>query len=224
VLLWNRTLSDESSTATLHRKVIKDNGSDVRGGSSQATDGAAGKASMYESRRDVDRTRVITEGTVALRQPGRATALSERESAMLERAFVGEMSRGGMRFVDRALVMRVTAASQHRAGGEQQLIETDAMLKFADVMLEVLLVEDRDAPAGYAFDVRAKDLRQGMSVASLYSRALPYARPMGQGAWRAGAEGYEFRQPPPPPPPTMADIGQALARDLMVELTGNWRR
>lgn len=224
VLMWNRALSDESSTATVQRTVKRDTGNIKGGSSTQTTTGPAGNATVREGNRDHDRTQVETSGTMQLREPVRKTGLSEREATMLERAFVTAMGRGGVRFVDRALVMRTTAASQHRAGGDQQLIETDALLKHGDLVMEVLLVEDRDSPLGYGFDVRAKDMRQGIAVATLYSRAVPYRAPPGPGHWQAGAQGYEFRQPAPPAPPTIVEIGDALARDVMSELGSALRR
>jgi hypothetical protein len=224
VLMWNRPFSDESATATVHRKVTRDTATAKTGGSTQTTTGSAGSASMSETTRDHDRTRVETAGTVAMRETARRTALPEREFTMLERAFVSAMARGSMRFIDRALVMRTTAAAQHRGGGDQQLIETDALLKHGDLIMEVLLVEDRDAPLGYAFDVRTKDLRQGLSISTLYSHALPHRPPQGTGSWQPGAQGYEFRQPPQPPPPSIVEIGDALARDVMIELGAAWRK
>ena len=224
VLLWNRTLSDDSAEQTLAKTVIRDMGTVKRGGSSETTSGSAGKATISESTQDHDRTRTITSGTQRLREGPRRTALSERDAILLERAFVSEMSRGGMRFVDRSVAMRTTAASQHRGGGDHQLIETDALLKHGDMLMEVVLVEDPEAPARYGFDVRVKDVRRGTTVASVYSRGVPVQPPQGSGAWVAGANGYEFKLPPAPPLPGPAQVGTTVARDVMQELQGALRR
>lgn len=218
VLLWNRTLSDQAATATVQRNVVRDTRRANENSSTQSTQGPAGSATLNEGERNFDRTRVETRGSVALVAPDRKTGLSEREMAMIERSFVSEMNRAGVRFVDRALAMRTTAAREHRAGGDQQLIETDALLKLADMMMEVLLVEDRNATVGYAFDVRVKNIKAGTDVATSYSEAVPAPHRTGQGSWRAGPNGYEFAPPPAPPPPTAPDVGRALARDVMYEL------
>ena len=137
---------------------------------------------------------------------------------MLRRVFVDEMNRGGVQFVDRALAMRTTAAKVHRAGGDAKLIEMDALLAHADILLEVLMIEDKSTPAGYGFDVRAKDLKRAVEITSVYSRALPPVPEQRPGGWTAGKDGYEFRKPPAPPPPTAPEIGGALARDVMFTL------
>lgn len=218
VLLWNRLLSDQAATASVQRNVVRDARRSNENSSAQTTQGPAGAATLNESDRSIERTRIETRGTVALIEAARKTGLSEREMAMIERSFVSEMNRAGVRFVDRALAMRTTAAREHRAGGDQQLIEIDALLKLADMMMEVVLVEDRNATVGYAFDVRVKNIKVGMDVASNYSHAIPAPHPTRPGGWRAGPHGYEFAQPPAPPPPTASDVGRALARDVMYEL------
>lgn len=222
VLLWNRELTDQTSTATMQRLEIQDTASGRGGGSSQTTAGFAGSASTYERSGASNRSLVASAGTVVLAAPARATALSEREAAMLEQAFLSAMGRGGMRFIDRALVMRTTAASQHRGGGDQQLIETDALMKHGDMIMEVLLVDDKEAPLGYAFNVRLKDLHQGFAASTVYSRAIPTPRAQPAGHWQAGADGYEYR--PNVPQLKIADIGEALARDVMAGLEPAFRR
>ena len=222
VLLWNRELSDQASTATMQRLEIHDTANGRGGGSSQTTAGLAGSASTYDHSGGSNRSLVASAGTVALTAPARSTALSERETAMLEQAFLSAMGRGGMRFIDRALVMRTTAATQHRGGGDPQLIETDALMKNGDMIMEVLLVDDKDAPLGYAFDIRLKDLHQGVAVSTLYSRAIPAPRAQPAGQWQAGTNGYEYR--PTVPQLKIADIGEALARDVMAGLEPAFRR
>jgi hypothetical protein len=223
ILLWNRSVSDQAATASTQQRVLRDSGNVKKGGSSETTTGPAGSASLSESTRQHDRTIVETTGTIQSSDGPRPSRLPEREATMLERAFVNEMGRGGLRFTDRALAMRTTAASQHRGGGDPQLIETDALLKHGDLIMEVLLVEDRDSPLGYAFDVRTKEVRTGVALSTVYSRAIPWPKAAAAATWQAGANGYELRSPPPAPL-TIPEIGQALARDVMVELRAAWRK
>ena len=210
VLMWNRDLSDQSATQTMSRTETRN---------ANRSNGASGGG---QSSNASDNTWVHTSGTVKTGDPARSTRLAERDAAMLERAFVAAMGRAGMRFVDRNVVMRTTAASQHRGGGDQQLIETDALVKHGEMILEVLLVEDSDAPLGYAFDVRAKDLKGGYNIVSVYSRAVPQQAAAAAGRWQAGTDGYEYKQ-------TAAvtgvnDIADALAKDVMREMSAALRR
>jgi hypothetical protein len=128
------------------------------------------------------------------------------------------MNRGGVFFVDRAVVMRTTAATLHRAGGDPRLIETDALMKSGDLLLEILLVEDRDAPAGYGFDVQAKSLKDGLSLVSMYTQAFPPAPPQQEGRWTGTENGYEYKNPTAPRAPSPPQVGAALARDVMTSL------
>jgi len=210
VLMWNRDLSDQSATQTMSRTETRN------------TNRGNGASGAGQSSNASDNTWVQTSGTVKAGDTPRTHRLAERDAAMLERAFVAAMGRAGMRFVDRNVVIRTTAASQHRGGGDQQLIETDALVKHGEMILEVLLVEDRDAPLGYGFDVRAKDLKGGFNIVSLYSRAVPQQGAPAAGRWQAGADGYEYKQ-------TVAavgvnDIADALAKDVMREMGAALRR
>lgn len=220
VLLWNRTLSDRTQTVVQDKTVTRHSGRSSDSSSENTTEGPTGSSVLREGDNSFDGTKTVTKGQVAIEEPKRAIPLAERHAIALERAFVSEMARAGLSFVDRAVIMRTMAASQHRAGADALLVEIDAMLKHADLLMEVLWIEDKDAPAGHGFDVRVKHLRTGSEVTSLYSRGMPLPKPKRPGAWGAGAHGYEFRLPPPPAPSSPTDVGEAVARDVMESLGG----
>lgn len=221
VLMWNRALTDHAYARVLDEEVTRETGQRASSASERLTQGQSETAKLNEGDSSDQRVKTVTRGRLTVEGPQRQSKLAERHAVVLQRAFMAEMNRGGMRFVDRALAIRNTAAAGQRQGADAQMLEIDALRAQADLLLEVLLVEDADAPAGYGFDVRAKDIRRGEELTTLYSRAIPMARSSGAGAWVPGAAGYEFRQPPAPPPPGPADIGAALARDLMLSLGGN---
>lgn len=220
LLMWNRTLDDQSATAVIQRDVIRDTWKQTQDASSRKTQGPAESANISESARDSDRTLSRTQGTVSLGAALRQTTLSERETRMIESAFQSALQRAGVQFIDRALAMRTTAATVHRAGADQQLIETDALLRLADLMMEVLLVPDPQAAVGYAFDVRVRDVQRGAGIANIYSLAIPPSNPQPPANWRAGPQGYELVSGAAPASPTALDIGQALAAEVMTGLTG----
>ena len=217
-MLWNRTLSDRTALISEERQVLRDTRTSSNSSTEKSTSGVAGDVRLKEADGRSDRTRVQTRVTAPIAEPGRRIGLEERHALMVERAFMAEMNRAGVRFVDRSLAMRSTAAAQHRSGGDAQLIEMDALLKFADLLLEVVWIEDREAPSGYAFDVRTKDLQSGQELTSVYTRGIPVRRAQPAGAWVAGKAGYEFALPPPPPEPTPADVGTAASHDVMRSL------
>jgi hypothetical protein len=198
LLMWNRELDDATQERSVDRLVIRD-----------SVQGAAGRTDSFQ------RETVVTAGRQVLKNAPRRTTLTEAQATMVQRAFSDAMGRGGVQFVDRTLALRTTAATRHRSGGDTQLIETDALLAQSDLLMEVLLVADDQAPLGYAFDVRVKQVRSGAEGLSLYVRAAVPPPPAAPGRWVAGRDGYEFQLPPPAPPPTPQEAGVALAREVM---------
>lgn len=219
MLLWNRTISDQTQTATEQRQTVTESGRRARSALDKTTAGAGESAKLAEEDSSDERKRTTVSGTYASDDAAAKGAAPPSAAAlMLQRAFMAAMQRGGVRFVDRTLALRTTAATTHRGGGDRQLIETDALLKHAELVMEVLPVADKQAPAGHAFDVRTRRVVDGRELVSVYTRAVPELPAQLPGAWVAGKDGYEFRTPPAPPPPTPVQLGQALARDVMLAL------
>ena len=220
VLLWNRTISDQSQLGMMEKKVTRETGTSGSNRSEKSTIGDADSMTVTDEDRKFDRTKTQTKMNVANAEPTRRIGLGERHAVMVERAFVAEMNRAGVSFVDRALAMRATAASKHRAGGDQHLIETDAIYGFADLVMEVVWIEDKDAPAGYAFDVKTKSLKTGQEVSSVYTRGIGWRPPRREGGWVAGKDGYEYQNAPPVAGPGLDDVGAAISHDVMRTLGG----
>jgi hypothetical protein len=219
VLMWNRELGDKSQSTIVDKETTRETGSSSSNGLDKTTQGPTGSATMKDASNSFDRTKSVSSSRAPEAEAARTNALSERNAAMLQRVFVDEMNRGGVQFVDRALAIRLTAATQHRTGGDPKLIETDALLARADLLIEVLMIEDKDAPCGYGFDVRAKDFKRGVEIASVYSRAMPPPAPVQPGNWVAGASDYVFKTPTAAAAsPNAAQVGSALARDVMFTL------
>ena len=218
VLFWNRELADTARSTVIDRTTVRDTGHDSANALDKTTQGPAGSATMKESDASADHTRTTTRSSAPEAEALRANRLAPRDAAMLMRAFVQEMNRGGVHFVDRSLAIRRTAALQDAGQADPRSIETDALLAHADLMMEVLMVEDRDTPSGYAFDMRTRDLKRGVEIASVYSKAVPPPPPQRAGHWTAGDGDYVFAQPPAPPPPGVDQVGTALARDVMFAL------
>lgn len=220
VLMWNREFSDKTQTELVEKQVTRETGKASDSSMDKTTQGAGESAVLQESDQSYDRSKSVSTSSIAV-EDVRTVALAERHAAMLQRGFVAEMGRGGVRFIDRALVMRKTASTQHRSGGDPKLIETDALLRHGDLLMEVVLIEDKDTPAGYGFDVRVKDLQRGQDVSSLYSRAIPVMPALQPSTWVPGESGYELRPRAAPLAPSAAEVGAALGRDVMVVLGGN---
>lgn len=218
LLFWNQSLSEAIASATMSQEIVRQSSASSRNALDKSTAGPAGTAKISDSDNKDDSTRVTTRTSGYVGEPHPKAALSERNAAALEETFVSEMRRGGVRFVDKALAVRTTAAKRHRGGADPRLVETDALLADADLLMEIVFVADKDAPMGYAFDVRVKDVKAGTQIASTITRASPPRIPGTPAGWTTGENGYEHHAAGPPPKPGVTDVGQALARDVMSSL------
>jgi len=218
LLFWNQALSEAIVSPTASSEVVRQSSASSRNAMDKSTAGPAGTARINDSESKDDSTKTTTRTSGYVEESRRQAALSERNAVMLQQTFVEEMRRGGVRFVDKALAVRTTAAKRHRDGSDPKLVETDALLANADLLMEVLFVADKDAPVGYAFDVRVKDLKAGTEIASTVTRAIPPMRPGSPPGWTTGESGYERRPAGAPPKPGVGDVGKALAHDVMVSL------
>jgi len=199
VLYWNDELTDQASAT---RADVAESRFDARAGVSDFSETAR---SVYA--RDV------------LVRERRTSAFTPRDAALVVQAFTAEFSRAGVHFVDRSLIIRSTAVRKHRTGADPQLIESDALAQHADLLMEVVQVPDVNAALGYAFDIRVKNLKRSMQIASAYSLGVPPQEVLPT-QWVATEQGYELQQVGERPVAgSAADVGKAVAHDAMAGLS-----
>ena len=214
VVLWNRPFDDRIASVHETSRTTTESTSSTAGSLSTSAHGVTGSAELsgYGS---ASRTHRVESQTSGYQEHPRTRSVSERNAALLEQAFMSELRRSGARLVDRALLVRRTAAQSHRGGADPRLVETDALLKHAEWLLEVQLIPDAAAPLGHAFMAQLKDLRTSREVMSVYSRAVPPPAINEAGRWIATEQGYAYQQPRLAALGA-ADYGAALAREVML--------
>lgn len=143
-------------------------------------------------------------------------SLSERDLAQIDSAFRNELLAASVRILDRATTIRFMEAQHDRTGVDPKLIEADAVLGKADILLQVLLVPDADSPLDTGFNVSALRVKTGAEIASLYTRALPNLS-AAPGHYVATESGFLWEQPPAPTPDA-GEIGIKLADEAMEKL------
>lgn len=143
-------------------------------------------------------------------------ALSDRDLAELDSAFRDELLAANVSLLDRATTIRFMEAERDRTGVDPKLIETDAVLGKAEVLLQVLLVRDDDSPLGTGFKVSVARVSSGVDIASLYTTALPNLPPP-PGRYVATDSGFVWQQEYPPIPDAQ-QIGTELADRVMEKL------
>jgi hypothetical protein len=143
-------------------------------------------------------------------------SLSESDLAQLDSAFRNELLAANVRILDRATTIRFMEAQRDRTGVDPKLIEADAVLGRADILLQVLLVPDADSPLDTGFNVSAVRVKTGAEIASLYTLALPNLS-AAPGHYIATDSGFVWEQPPTPTPDA-GEIGIKLADEVMEKL------
>jgi hypothetical protein len=201
IVFWNREFSDE--VASRYTDVVRghsESRSGVSGGESYRTDDLA-----------------VSAGTERGDDSRRESDFTERADWKLESAFLSGLAGNGVALVDRNTVMR-KAGRGAALMPNQQSIETDALVGFADILIEVLQTSDDAAPLGTSFRISVKRIRDGRLISQFVSDGQV---PMGRRPFVAGPNGYE-RAAPVPPSPSM--VARKLADETLGALASGLSR
>ena len=212
VLFWNVAFDDNTESDRQNIDTTRRTTSDQGTGLDKETAGPAGNATLHES--DDKKTDMIEHVTsVRTIDPAKLTSgLSSRNAAELELAFRQSLQNAGVRLLSRAASIRLTQAASDRHGVDPKLIEADAAIGKADLLLEILMVPDAGAPLGAGFTATLTDLKTAEEISSIYTQAQPDLVRY-PSHYVVTATGFEKRQIQPKA--TAADIGVALAHAVM---------
>ena len=215
VIFWNREFTDDVETQT--EDYVRYNQRTTGAGSaSRDSYRTYGGASVYaEAESEQNVTGEIRSGRQSVTDGRRATIISRADDFEVEQAFSGMMSSGGARLIDRVSIMRTTGAAKGGGSNVQQL-ETEAVLGKAEIIVEVVQVEDERSPDGFAFRVIARDVRNARVLTSFSSSGRP---PVGYLPYVAGPKGFVRATPRDPGP---GDIGRQLAAETMDRLSNGF--
>ena len=145
-------------------------------------DAQTGKAGETSTERDRGELTVSLE---TRRDGARPWPLSEAAGFRFQTGFLGPLIESGAAVVDRAAVMRLTAAQRgFRAVGDRQLVETTALMEHADLLIQIAFSPSDDSPAGALFHVSVVDVETGRVAASFFADAVEKKR------WAAAPGGY----------------------------------
>jgi hypothetical protein len=215
LLFWNVGFDDATETNRQAVDTTKRTSTDSGTGLDKKTDGPAGSATLHESDDKKSETieRVTSSRVVdPAKQPN---GLSARNAVELETAFRDQLQSAGVRLMNRSASIRLTQAAKDRERIDPKLIEADAVLAKADLLLEVVMVPDQSTPLGAGFKVTMTDIKSGAEVFSIYTAARPEL-PQMPSYYVVTDSGFEKRQPYVQA--TVVDVGIALARQVMRSL------
>lgn len=211
---WNRTLTDRLSAWVADKRLVLTGQfagmTDRPGG-----DGAGKVAASAE--------RTLSEQRLE-RDSARGGAPSEPWGWEFENGFLDPLMRAGTQVVDRAAIVRLTAAKTTGTGvgtvgmPDPQTIEIRALQGYADVLVEVLVSPAPRAPGGYLINATAKNVTNGILMAHVNSQ--PTA---GGGTTReyvATSRGFQQIERAP----AVHRVASDLSLAVMEALGNHWRR
>lgn len=215
VVFWNREFTDEIGTKYDNVALINsrtDQSSSTRGA---VASGYGMTVSGVDSASVSETSTTIRSGTDRATDNRRGSAYSEAIDFDIESAFNATLNGAGTRLVDRTSIMRTTGYAKNAgATSNVQGVETAAILGKADIVLEVVQLDDPRKPDGVSYRVIGRNVRSGKVLVTLSTGARPPARRMG---YVAGADGGFVRATAPEPGPS--DIGRQLAIETMAALS-----
>jgi len=217
-IFLNRELSDEvRQWATQHKLTTAGSGELVAGGADFVTAqaggvGGKGNQTIYEQE-------YVDEN--------RQTILTKSNLWEIEQGFTQPFLDAGTSLVDRATIMRLSAASQKNADNSDvlvspKLIEIRSLEKYADIFIELLVMEDPGLPIGFYMKASAKEVKTGKILVQVNTLSWNWDELLKKGEIVvAVADGYEFQE-------TQESISldaasSILATDVMDELCSRWR-
>ncbi|MBF0178683.1 MAG: hypothetical protein HQM03_01520 [Magnetococcales bacterium] len=179
---WNRKLSESvgSRWVSNDRLVIQEE-SRFKG----AYDGRNNDATD-------SKTTTIAHQSLAKAASDRRGGPGELEMAAFEDGMLEAFNHANCHLVDRSVIMRITPEGNGQGG---EMIETAALQRYADLLMEVILIPNHDSQSGFAFRISAKNLKNGRILASLVHQPNEQESEV-SGEWVAGVNGYELKQNP----------------------------
>lgn len=207
-LLWNRELSERVVQSAVQRQSVL--GHRRESASEAGTEGAKSASKQEDSGQ-------VTEVSTYAPTEAARRGLDERSEARLRGAFLSTLAAGGLRPLDRTMLVRAAAL---RASGplDMQANEMRA-LQQARLVLEVLMVSDAQAALGMGFTVTAREVASAETLFTEYIAPLLAKRASGRWVAVNGAAGFERTEAAAA---SAEDVGRALALAVMARLSSGW--
>lgn len=167
-----------------------------------------------------------TESTTSWREAATSDVAGAREGPeerwmwAFEEGFTQALLSEKVRVVDRSLILRLTAAKKGETGSLPRL-EMEALKEHAEILVELLITVDPEAPLGYSFRASAKDLRTGELLVN--GTLMEWSGKTGYRVRKKAVvtdRGYETV---PDVFPAVREIAGNLARGVLLSLEEYWR-
>ena len=203
-LFWNREQTD-----VLERQREKTSRTTQRTSHTETDDTVSDYEGVHTLRESDGLDESVTKETETVNDDNHRTGLNEKGDIILRTSFRNVLARAGVRLVDRNMMIRTAAATNN--SNDAQVSETKGLVGKADWLMELLLVNDRDAPLGYSFRITVKSIKNSTVLAEFYTQAMP---PMPGKQPFIAIPGHGFERAIPLPP-GVHDIGYNLGLEVL---------
>jgi|GEM_PF-6786012 len=172
VVYWFRQLGELAGQDCAIEVISRDNRQ--ASGSAAGELGVLGRAQIdAQTQRSGESSNCVVIGGRAGTGGQAGATPDEFFGAGFESAFTNAMLDASTRMIDRTAIVRTTAAASPQRAGNAQNIETAALLGKAELLMEIVMLEDPRSPTRKSFRVATKDVASGEIVATLVTRAIP---------------------------------------------------
>jgi hypothetical protein len=203
-LFWNRELTDAIARQTYQKSSTESAKSEF------ASTGGPGGGESEERFEHATTTTTNSQESV---DDNHSERLDPHLDAVVKSSFLEAMHGGGVRFVDRTLMVR-KAAAQAAPGVDAQLNEMQGLKNQADWIMQIVPVRDRNAPLGHSFRVTVEDIKSSTLITELLTSGSP---PHGSPGFVAVNGGAGFVRAPETPA-SASEVGSALGLEVMTQL------
>jgi hypothetical protein len=211
---WNRSLTDRLSQWVTERRIVA-TGQFALMGERQAPSGDTGGKLAGSGERTLSEQRLAADAP--------RPAPTEVWGLEFENGFLDPLLRARANVVDRATILRLTAAKTSGTGvgsvgmPDGQTLEVRALQGYADLLVEILVSPAPQAPGGYLINAQVKNITNGMIMAHVNSTGLASAAPTRE--YVATSRGFEMRERAP----ELRRIASDLSLAVMDALGNYWR-
>jgi hypothetical protein len=162
-------------------------------------------------------------GTLYSEPSGERASPGEVVKWKYETGFMQPFIDAKAKVIDRATIIRQIGVDEEKGKMPQNLdrnvIEMDALNKYADVYIELLITSDSSSPTGYIFKATAKNLKTGEVIAQALSTGVGKEKVEKEVV--ATAHGYEIKNKPKEAP-SLEMTSKQLALQLMEQMSKQW--
>jgi hypothetical protein len=230
VILLNRELSEDVSEWKVSEKTVAKVSGNVEGTMAKGgTEQKAPTPSQGSSAPQTEKSNTVSGAKIGMNLEAYTATKGEGEERetgseswkwQFENAFLQPFLDAKAKIVDRATIIRQLGAEESKEKAAQELdkmtLETNALNKYGDIYIEVLVTNDSASPSGYVFKATAKKIKGGEIIAQVISKGEPK---------QPGKEGAASQAPADDKAKKPIDLemsSRGLALMLMDKMAQNW--